>query len=199
LSNEVEKSIAHFYDDGILNDVLGEAGIGAAGKWDFGELSLLGQGVVALANKIGNMGRLKELVGGTAFYRKTDGPGECSGMLACTFGFTIEFYDVLFGGAYSDNHVRGTAVHELAHVIDFRFFLRRLETGQGDPILPSAQLSRGPDITSYAQRGGYLEYWGEAVADWVFGSSYKPKDSPRNPLAADQRLWIERVLTGWGW
>ena len=67
---------AVFSDEGILREVLAEAGIAAAGSWDLGELSLVGQGVVALMNKVGGAGRLKALF---------DPPGLFQGSPSVTF------------------------------------------------------------------------------------------------------------------
>ncbi len=112
---------AVFYDSGILNDVLAEAGITASGAWNFSELSLVGQGVVDLMNKVGSANRLNELLGfGTVpvvIMRQASGTGNCFDRPACTYGPLVQFYDVLF--TKSKNFIQGTIVHELAHTIDF--------------------------------------------------------------------------------
>jgi len=197
---------AVFYDPSILNDVLTEAGIMTVGAWNFGELSLVGQGVVDLMNKIGSASRLDELLGPipTGIERRTAGSGNCADKVACTFGILIQFYDALFGG--SDDFIRGTAVHELAHVIDFNSRITIPgSAGRDNTVFPSLLFSGGTYITDYAMSGGRTEYWAEAVADWVYGGRYKgpynpnSATNPRSPLSVNQAAWIERFLKGWGW
>lgn len=177
------------------------------GAWNFGELSLVGQGVVDLMNKIGSANRLDELLGPvpTSIERRASGTGNCADKVACTFGIMIHFYDVLFGD--SDSFIRGTAVHELAHVIDFNGRITVPGSmGRSNDIFPSLLFPRGTQISYYAINYGIFEYWAEAVADWVYEGSYKgPYDqragssNPRFPLSIDQADWIERYLKGWGW
>ncbi len=101
-------------------------------------------------------------------------------------------------------YVQGTAVHELAHVIDVwgRITVPG-SSGRENTLWPSLLFSGGAYITDYAMTGGLTEYWAEAVADWVYGGRYKgpydPKNIFRNPTSAAQADWIERFLKGWGW
>jgi RHS repeat-associated protein len=197
---------ALFYDAGILAEVLAEAGIAAIGAWDFGELSAVGQGVVDLMNKIGSASRLDELLGPipVLFQRQTTGIGICAGKAACTYVSLIHFYDVLFD--QDDRFVQGTAVHELAHSIDSwsRVTVPGI-AGRDNVVFPSLVFPRGTYIGYYAVTEGITEYWAEAVADWVYGGSFKGPYNPnsaintRNPLSVDQADWIERYLKGWGW
>jgi RHS repeat-associated protein len=176
---------AVFGDEGILREVLAEAGITAIGQWDFGQLSLIGQGVVALYQAIGSMSRLNDLLGPVPAFieRQRAGPGHCSTMGACTFGPLIQFYDALF--SHDADYIRGTAVHELAHVIDFwgRVTVSG-SSGRDNTLWPSLLFPGGTYITDHAMTGGLTEYWAEAVTDWVYGGRYKgPYDSDRNPLS----------------
>lgn len=185
--------------------MLAEAGVATIGHWDFGQLSLIGQGLVALYQAIGSMSRLNELLGPIPAFieRQGAGPGHCSTMGACTFGVLIQFYDALF--SHDADYVRGTAVHELAHVIDFwgRITVSGA-SGRTNTLPPSFLFPQGPHITDYAMTGR-LEYWAEAVADWVYGERYKgpysqPRDAViRRAVSVDQAEWIERFLKGWGW
>ena len=193
---------AVFYDLGILNDLLMEAGLMTDGAWNFGELSLIGQGVVDLMNKIGSASRLDELLGPipTGIERRTAGSGNCADKVACTFGILIQFYDALFEG--SDDFIRGTAVHELAHVIDFNSRITVPgSVGRDNTVFPSLLFPQGTHISNYAVNEGLFEYWSEAVADWVYGGRYKGPYSSgiREWLSPDQADWIGRFLKGWGW
>ena len=196
---------AVFSDEGILREVLAEAGIATIGHWDFGQLSLIGQGVVALYQAIGSMSRLNDLLGPVPAFieRQSVGSGHCSTMSACTFGVLIQFYDGLFD--QNADYIRGTAVHELAHVIDFwgRVTVPGA-SGRTNTLFPSFLFPQGTHITDYAMTGR-LEYWAEAVTDWVYGERYKgpynpnSATNPRSPLSVNQAAWIERFLKGWGW
>jgi len=192
---------AVFYDLGILNDLLMEAGLMTDGAWNFGELSLIGQGVVDLMNKIGSASRLNELLGpiSVLIQRQTAGVGHCAGKAGCTYGSLIQFYDILF--SQDADYIRGTAVHELAHVIDV--WGRITVPGSGgrtNTLPPSFLFPQGTHITDYAMTGR-LEYWAEAVADWVYEERYKGKykEDVREQLNVDQGDWMERFMNGWGW
>ena len=135
---------ADFADSEILTDVLDEAGIEVDGGWDlstlreFWNLSLLGQGVVAFAQKIGGLinagttaglAQLKTLVKDDAtWFRAASGADikKCRGdyVTACTiFSGTklkgIYFFDLAFKYRLFRGRpfARRTAVHELAHAI----------------------------------------------------------------------------------
>jgi RHS repeat-associated protein len=75
---------ANFRDEGILRDTAGEAGISfdntLFGAWDFasGEMQLIGQGIVAFANKLGGLAgfaQLKTLLGGDTSFERYNLPG----------------------------------------------------------------------------------------------------------------------------
>ena len=176
---------ADFSDMAILTDVLNEAGISLElANWTFDELKLLGQGVVEFGYRIGELygagvsagfGRLRELTGGVIWYRADTGPDFtfCYFGAACALGPTrVGFYGSVFdssrfalksGGINADAYeyyIRGTAVHELAHKIDF--------ISGGTPNLGTKHL------TNYARTNSW-EYWAEAVTDWVYGKTYKER------------------------
>lgn len=49
-----------------------------------------------------------------------------------------------------------------------------------------------------------LEYWAEAVTDWVYGTRYNgpyrsTRGDVREALTPNQNDWIAHVLRGWGW
>jgi hypothetical protein len=123
--------LANFRDEGILRETVGEAGVTfdntVFGAWDFanGQMQLIGQGVVALANKLGGLAgfaHLKTLLGGGASFERYNLPGRShAGGAQLAYGevwpHTIRvFNDFFVGGAAIG---RGNAVHELAHVIDY--------------------------------------------------------------------------------
>lgn len=76
--------------------------------------------------------------------------------------------------SHDADYVRGTAVHELAHVIDFwgRVTVSG-SSGRDNTLWPSLLFPGGTCITDYAMIGGPTEYWAEAVTDWVYGGRYK--------------------------
>ena len=195
---------ARFRDKAILLDVLNEAGIqveGADNWWGSGELTLLAQGVVALAQKIavtkfGNyvaqagietgFARLKSLIGSSVtWYRAKGGPGFCAAGDACSLEpYRIGYYKGLFeqGNFTVSEHrdfVRGTAVHELAHKIH----MEQVCSGghRGGCILmwfSDREISLG-DWSGYGNMvTGYgfppFENWAEGVTVWVYGS-YLPR------------------------
>ena len=195
---------AVFSDEGILREVLAEAGIAAAGSWDLGELSLVGQGVVALMNKVGGAGRLKALFDppglfqgspSVTFRRGTAGWGTCTGMGACSLYNTVWFFDALF--RHADDWIRATAVHELGHIIDHKHMARQASfisqsfPGYGDPQFR---------LTDYGRTNAF-EYWAEAVTIWVYGNRYKGPggvfaEQDRGFLSALQVNFLETWLGG---
>jgi hypothetical protein len=170
-------------------------------------LSLIGQGVVALSNRIGSAGRLKELLGGpVSFVRKEEGSFGCANFAACaTAGFfgggTVEFYNILFNG--SDSFVRGTAVHELAHIIDFNNVIGDAAAGWefimsfSDAFAEASGFGPGDrSISTYGQSSSQ-EYWGESLPDWVYGPQYPSahgRNTDRRVLDPLQVQWINRIL-----
>ena len=208
---------AIFQDEGILRDVLGEAGIRIDGGWDlsdpteFRNASLLVQGVVAFGQKIGGLvyagataglAHLKTLIGGgVTWYRARKGP-----LPFCYFGAAcalesgrIGFYGSLFPATgLNESHVRGTAVHELAHKIHFedcggrgggcKAFLNLGSTVfWATQILPANY--RHP-ITKYAWSLP-REYWAEAVTDWEYENQYSYNTSGRENLAIYQKWFVD--------
>ena len=217
---------ARFRDKAILLDVLNEAGIqveGADNWWGRGELTLLGQGVVALAQKIAvtrfgsyvaqagievGFSRLKSLIGGgVTWYRGNVGSGLCAAGDACALEpGRIGFYAGLFDDTvFPDdgtrttkyaNFVRGTTVHELAHKI-------HIHTVCPQNPNPSCLLHKiggkmhwkTNRVTGYDAY--YWEHWAEAVADWVYGLHYQQRpayNALRNRINQDQIDSIEEIL-----
>jgi len=205
---------ATFEDSGILNDVMKESGfrfVGGDKDWTLQEASLVGSGIVALAIRIGSFKRLSALVGNTlhdlirvsgSFFSDLitaifDAPARTSPSSADS---AIWFADDAFvvGG---DDDVRGLAVHEVFHLIDYNMPLR-------DGLLwESEYFPRGARLSAYAMEDRLgLEYWAEAGADWVYGQRYRYTRDPvgavrgwNQSLTTDQFDWISRVLRRWGW
>ena len=126
-----------------LTKVVAKAGIKIDSSWNSDpkgteRLELIAEGVVKLGEKIGDLnggsvddglGRLKELIGGgVTLTRASVGTGLCAAGDACAVeDGQIGFYDGLFDATKfpddgtrttnSQNFIRGTAVHELAHKI----------------------------------------------------------------------------------
>ncbi|MFZ2420337.1 MAG: RHS repeat-associated core domain-containing protein, partial [Anaerolineae bacterium] len=205
---------ARFYDMNILDDTMDELGItftqDTRTPWTLSQASLVAQGVVALANKIGSFGQLRSLLGfgvlPTVFHRAAVPLWGVRNTPAHTIPGTtlVVFTNDLFGG--SDDFVRGTAVHELAHVIDYFNGVGYMPcsssslSGCGSQWRPGAAVPKGTHISDYAVHNRLgLEYWAEAVAIWVYGSRYSTQIAGGGALSPNQNDWIERVLKGWGW
>ena len=85
-------------------------------------LDVLTEGLEKLATKIGGTARLKEALGGGAFWSRQK-TGICQlldpSAGACTVGNRIDFYDDLFTVNVNDHlYLKATAAHELAHVVN---------------------------------------------------------------------------------
>jgi hypothetical protein len=81
-------------------DVLAENGITlrAGDIWQDQDLSLIGQAVVALSNKVGGPDKLNALLGYSTVTIRRDqkNKGWCGSPTGCQFASTITFYDPLF-------------------------------------------------------------------------------------------------------
>jgi RHS repeat-associated protein len=200
---------AIFYDQDILRETMGEAGIRfvngtfvnnwyVPGVWSRREQELMGQGIVALGNKVGGLGQLHQLLGNrtTALARVALNGGD---HVSAFVGLgRVQVQGVLQNQVTVLNNMfhggeavaRGLIVHELAHVMDFN-------ASTGYQAL-SANVPGGHDgfIGNYGSPGGPLEYFAEAVAMWVYDSN--DEGSYRNmrrsvdnmPPAIDQYLQI---------
>jgi len=176
---------ANFRDWDILHETLYEVGILAnngTANWLFDEIATVAQGVVALMNKVGGSHRLQALLGSTVYFIR-DHNACFSGMgagVACVPNFRdeIHFADDLFGrlqgigqvgdpgGLRDPGFIRGSAVHELAHVMDFRGqSFAPIGKNYGDKI------SKGENLGTYANVNQWgAEYFADAVAGWVYNS-----------------------------
>ena len=214
---------ARFRDKAILLDVLGEAGIQveeADNWWGSGELALLAQGVVALAQKIAvtrfgsyvaqagietGFARLKTLIGGSVtWYRATTGPGFCAAGGACALEpYRIGFYDGLFiQGKFTVSEyrdfIRGTAVHELSHKIHMEQVCPGeqnciLEWFKDNEIALSDWLAPNL-VTGYG--GLPHENWAEGVTVWTY-PAYRPRqywDTRSIKLRDSQKEDIKWIL-----
>ena len=172
------------------------------------ELSLLKKGFNKLAALIGGTDILEGFLGspdyGIHWFRR---PSNficelfATGVpLACTFGTFVEFYDALFEVDSNTkdykHHVRGTAVHELAHVVHFVLCLR------ADPlcyevVTESEKNRKIHNVTKYGE-DIYSEYWAESVADWVYGATgpdgYKTGKAGRNSINGPMTDLIRKVF-----
>lgn len=113
------------------------------------------------------------------------------------------FTDGLFLG--SDDFVRGATVHELAHLIDYFGGVGGMEkavSASGGLWQRNTMVPKNAYVSEYGVKNALgLEYWAEAVADWLYGSRYQGPYSPgaREALTPNRRDWIALVLRGWGW
>ena len=219
-----ERTQAVFQDEGILRDVLGEAGIEIdSSTWnlsdptEFKNASLLAQGVVKFGQNIADvrgvgiepsLAHLKTSIGGgVTWYRASKGTGWCGGGGACALEpGRIGFYDDLFQkGKFKSifalhNFIRGTAVHELAHKIH----AEQVHPGNHETFSvmkwftdPEVEISHWTKkkVTGY----GWVphENWAEGVAVWTYpGYRTRPKwDTVKTiELTVDQKTDIEGIL-----
>ena len=99
-------------------------------------------------------------------------------------------------GAFTagDTFLMGTVVHELAHVIDYVSW-----TPTGDA--PSRVFPKGSTISEYASRPSplqQLEYWAEAVTQWVY-KDWRSGEKGFEALKVNQAAWLDAILRGRGW
>ena len=195
---------ANFEDFGILNDVMKESGfrfVAGDKDWKLPEASLVGSGIVALANKLGSFTRLRGLVGYTIHELVrisgsflSDPITNISGALARTEPIDprsrILFADKAFINMRDDD-VRGLAVHEVFHVIHYNMSYHGMLFNKARLFPHTAKLSK------YAVDDFLgLEYWAEAGADWVYGKRYQYQRTPdkTESLTVDQVKWINGLL-----
>ena len=198
-----KRTPAVFQDEGILRDVLGEAGIEIdSSTWnlsdptEFKNASLLAQGVVAFGQKIAEhrtvgiepaFAHLKTSIGGkVTWYRAATGPD----FTLCHFGgacavepYRIGFYDNHFKqGMFKSkselhDYIRGSAVHELAHKIHAE------QVHPGDHKVyslglwfPDSEIDSSHWETNMVTGYGNVrhENWAEGVTVWTY-PGYKPR------------------------
>ena len=127
--------MAVFEDVGILFEMAGEAGISFATGWDWNtqeaQMTAIGQGIALFGQKLsGGLTRLRELLGGGALlHHVAQTPVFCFDAPACALppgSNHVYFSEGLL--QEPAEWIRMTAVHELAHVIDWH---SRIQTGMG--------------------------------------------------------------------
>lgn len=199
---------AQFDDFEILTDVLAENGISLRGgdTWHSRDLSLVGQGAVALSNKVGGPDKLNSLLGANTVTIGRDhiSKGWCGSNTGCQFASNITFYDPLFQSSDED-FIRGLAVHELAHVIDFASvgvygstYLgspARVDTGTYSTTFPQTRI-----LSEYAKDTSTFQKWllqdqenfAEAVAIGVYGARYNTDG--RKDLLPEQIYYLKTNL-----
>lgn len=209
---------AIFMDAAILTDVLGEAGIeidedtwNLSDPTEFRRASLLAQGVVAFGQKIaevGNVGietgfaHLMTLIGGEVIWYRADKGGwwsPCHLGAACAVEpGRIGFYDGLFS-SYDEADLPGIAVRELAHKVHFancgghgggcyQFLWLGSTAFWATRFLPEKYRYQ---VSEYGMSNP-VEYWAEAVADWVYGDEYLGNAAGRGNLA-----FFQTWFTNW--
>ena len=202
---------AQFADEAILDDTVLEAGVqwdSMAGfaAWTFDQKVKVATGIVKFGQNLsGGLGRIRTLVGGQATMQIGSGAdyGCRGGAVPCALPVWVNV--VRWPADFVDNnpldYVAATAVHELAHVIDWQSGIR----------FSHAWAGRGyRDLTVYGgcQLPGCVhnwESWAESVATFVYGANYINNLSPqgpvpRGPTAAELNLQINAVqalLEGW--
>jgi len=197
------QDIANFRDEQILRQTIGETGIGFAdnlGAWTTPEMASIAQGGVALANKLGGIagfGTLRDLLGVSGmltwvnFFRIRSS----SNLVAAHVGWgevgevdtrSVYFWNGTFSSAV---WARGTAVHELGHVMDYhakksyKWFSENVPKGYEK------------ELGEYSKNSP-KDYFSEALASWVFDApSGNPYNMARTAIAQafppELRCWLE--------
>ena len=184
----------------VLTKVVAKVGIKTHKSWDVStptesdNFTLLAEGVVALGHTVGEasgddveggLARVGELLDGPVnWVRAASGYGTCKDASACALGRAVTFYDKLFEQS-SDNHIRATAVHEMAHVIHNTSCGTVMGMGKACEVQLGTLVGVGfgleglgtQVITQYGETNQW-EYWAEAVTDWVYKDLYMPNQPP---------------------
>jgi RHS repeat-associated protein len=189
-----------FYDEAIIDEVLGEAGIRLAtidsSVWSFEEKTKVTTGIVKFGLALENgLEQLKLLLkGGATLDLVSNSPLYCDGgSIPCSppgsvppFTWNTVYIPKNWIDTFSLSWVAEITVHELAHLIDqHQNFAQRWA-----PYQP---------LTNYARAGGFREKWAEAVTVFVFGNDYQSIGrllvDPRELQVQMDR--IAALLNGW--
>jgi hypothetical protein len=180
--------------------------------WTFDQKVKVATGIVRLGQRLtGGLGRIATLVGGQATMEIGSGAGYAcrGGTVPCALPVWMNV--VRWPAAFVNNNpldfVAATAVHELAHIIDWQ---SNPNFSQGIMSFSQSWAGRGyRDLTVYGgcQQGcvHQWESWAESVATFVYGANYVNNLTPQgraNPraTAAELNLQINAVqalLEGW--
>ena len=193
-----------FYDEGILSETVGEAGITFAGGWDWktqeAQMTAIGQGIVMFGQKLSaGLSQLKNLLGGGASIAQ----GSCFGRPCALPPGTST---VRMPKSADATWNMQTIVHELAHIIDWHSKIQIGTTVSFGELPVYGHFSdawAGEPLTMYAagQDGAIFnhqwETWAEAVTVWVFGGSYKASERPLHVDVGSQMVRISELLNGW--
>lgn len=179
--------------------MVGDAGIefvNGSANWNFNRKNPVAAGVALLAQTLqGGLVRLNQLLGGNVdMHLQIGDPGICQGSSVCALppyvrnangAFTIQWSAAFIDGQDA-TFVGGTAVHELAHVMDWRSF----EAAGGTPnnLFRAVEQSFSARWWPYASITDYAaclpgdcipawEKWAEAVAYSVYGARYVADDA----------------------
>jgi hypothetical protein len=165
----------YFYDEGIADDVLTEAGITLASSngWQREQKYSVARGAAMFGRKLGGgLMHLQKLLGGiTTVWLQTWSPiacglhqSPCAPPPPWDTGNNVYLTHAAMANYGANAHM--LVVHELAHVIDWHSSIGGRSFSQAWPHEP---------ITAYA-RDGWPPPWdrfAEAVAVWVFGDAYR--------------------------
>ncbi len=188
----------------VLTSVIATTGIRVDKGWDISDpiesdnLTFLAEGIVEFGFIIGTaigggvqagLARLGELLGGpVTWVRGPSGWGTCKGAPACALGRAVSFHDELFINSSNErrrNHIRATAVHEMAHVIHTVSCATIMGMGRGCEVQLGLVVGVGFGLEGFGQHtitqhgtANQWEYWAEAVTDWVYKDLYLPLEQP---------------------
>ena len=206
--------------------MIATTGIRIDSGWDISDpiesdnLTFLAEGIVEFGFIIGTaigggvqagLARLGELLGGpVTWVRGPSGWGTCKGAPPCALGRAVSFHDELFINSSNErrrNHIRATAVHEMAHVIHTVSCATVMGMGRGCEVQLGLVVGVGFGLEGFGQHtitqhgtANQWEYWAEAVTDWVYKDLYLPLEQPLPGeiyrTTGNQRDYIIRVFKG---
>ena len=209
----------------VLTRVIATTGIRIGSGWNLSDpiesdnLTLLAEGIVEFGFTVGTaigggvqagLARLGQLLGGpVTWVRGPSGWGTCKGTPACALGRAVSFHNALFSNSSNErnrNHVRATAVHEMAHVIHTVSCATVMGMGRGCEVQLGLVVGvgfglegRGPHTITQHGETNQWEYWAEAVTDWVYKDLYMPSVHPQGDtykINDSQLDYIEGVFNG---
>ena len=174
-----------FANEGTIDEVAADAGVSwtadAGYAWTLERKRGVANGLVRFGNSLiggfagsGLLALATLLGGGAAMQLQADSPAQCNAGAPCAWGgdwHTVYWPDGWFAGKSLDQ-IGSTAVHELAHVIDWQS-----SSGGSGSLSAAFVQGGGVPVTRYAQClipacSPQWEQWAEGVAAFVYGQQY---------------------------
>ncbi|RIK26641.1 MAG: hypothetical protein DCC52_10075 [Chloroflexi bacterium] len=195
-----------FYDEGIMDEVIGEAGITIVTPATTAQKEAIARGVSMFGRALsGGVPQLRELLGRTSVFIGPHSPVFCgSGANPCSppnlpnMTHEVFFPEQVFVNYGVNMHMN--VVHELGHVIDWQSHIGL--DPQGNFAGRFSDVWSYEPLTTYAATGTFSnwERFAEAVAVYVFRQDYARVAQFRNVNGNDIQAQMDRMqalLEGW--